>query len=761
MGMGIRGGGAARQVRALFELGATGSLEDRELLGRFLGRDESAELAFAALVDRHGRMVLRVCRDVLGDAHAAQDAAQATFFILARQAAAIRKPEALPSWLQGTARRVATRALRESIRRRKHERRVAEIAVQRPADDKPDGCPELHEELAKLPDRYRDPIVLCDLAGLTHEQAAGKLGCPPRTLETRLYRGRERLKDRLIRRGVAPSTAAVGVASASETQAAMPSAWVASTASAATRLASRSGWTLAGDVPVDAVRWARNHLRETAMIKLKLILGSGLLLGLALQRVQSQTPPPSVAPKAETKVRQATPRTDSDPSLPKTYTHPITVTGRAFDPDGKPIAGARIYLASLRADYKRLAEARTDAEGRYEFRDVPLPIERKDPTAIVSRDVGAFQIFGEAEGFGFAFRPLKWFYPAPKPSNITYEPERTDPPQRYEATDPIVLELRFARAARLAGTIRDDLGNPLGDVKVEIRGCETGVLLNDSPNWSFETLNQPDDAPASMKIRTTDALGRFAFEGMPADCRFRIDVRAKGFPSRWVLAATAAQSPRFYLGSPVETGDLKITMAIPIEIPVRMIFADTGKPAAKVAVQASGMDLGVLQTSNDQGLASLKLPKGTYRMSNWPARGMPYLVTEGELVVGEVPPAEPLVYTLRPAAILEVTVVDEATGQGLGGLDLWHGGPEHEKREKLLMPSWQEATRTAWQDSPRSDNQGKLRAFVEPGRTLFGVGKETALPWYVPSERDGQEVNVRAGETTSVTFRMRNVKKGK
>ena len=290
MGMGIRGGGAARQLQALFEAGAVGSMDDGELLGRFLRRDESAEPAFAALVGRHGRMVLRVCRDVLGDPHEAQDAAQATFFILARKAAAIRKPEALPSWLHGTARRVASRALRDSIRRRRHERKSAEAkpTPEPSRDDSPRGWPELHEELARLPDRYREPIVLCDLAGLTHEQAAGKLGCPPRTLETRLYRGRERLKDRLVRRGLAPSAALVGVAWASETQAAMPLAWVASTAGAAVRLAGKAGWASAGDVPANAVRWARRHLREMVMVKMKIVVATGVIVGIIAGEARSR-----------------------------------------------------------------------------------------------------------------------------------------------------------------------------------------------------------------------------------------------------------------------------------------------------------------------------------------------------------------------------------------------------------------------------------------------------------------------------------------
>jgi RNA polymerase sigma factor (sigma-70 family) len=625
MGMGIRGGGAARQLQALLDAGAIGSLEDGELLGRFLGRDDSADSAFAALVDRHGRMVLRVCRDVLGDPHEAQDAAQATFFILARKAAAIKKPEALPSWLHGTARRVAARALRDSIRRRKHERRSAEVAPKTSDDESPNGWPELHEELAKLPDRYREPIVLCDLSGLTHEQAAGKLGCPPRTLQTRLYRGRERLRNRLVRRGVVPSV--VGVAWASESQAALPLSWAASTASAASRLA-KGGWAAAGEVSVNASRWARDHLKETAMFKLKLILGSGLLLGLAWQQVRSQTPRPPgpTQAQADPKAEQATPMLTPDPSLPKTYTHPITVTGRAIDPQGKPIAGARIYMASRRAAYKRVAETVTDGEGRYEFREVPLPIERAN--TVNGRDYGTFQIYGDASGLGFAFRPSKDYYPIRKPEIVQDRPRFIDPPVQYEAEDRIVLDLPFPPAARLSGTVVDERGNPLPNIGLEVRDCEVGVSLDDNRLWSFDSFQEGDFRPASMKRRTTDALGRFEFTGLPIDCRFRIMIGAKGFPSSSILAATALVSERYFLGEPVQTGELKVVMPIPKDIPIQMIYADTLQPAPRVAVQAVGGISSILETSDAQGRATLRLPKGSYKMSNWPARGTPYLITE-------------------------------------------------------------------------------------------------------------------------------------
>src|SRR5690348_6975423 len=114
-------GEVVQLIQTLWDAGTVASLDDAELLGRFLGREATAEAAFAALVHRHAPMVLRVCRDVIGDPHDAQDAAQVTFLVLARKAHSIRRGEALANWLFGTARRVSARLVRDAARRHRHE----------------------------------------------------------------------------------------------------------------------------------------------------------------------------------------------------------------------------------------------------------------------------------------------------------------------------------------------------------------------------------------------------------------------------------------------------------------------------------------------------------------------------------------------------------------------------------------------------------------------------------------------------------------
>ena len=206
---------AGRQVAVLtsigqlFHSGPVAGLDDGQLLERFVARRDEA--AFAALVALHGPMVLGVCRRMLRDGHDVEDAFQATFLVLVKRAGSIRDPGRLGPWLHGVARRVAMRARAEAARRRSHQDLsgpavVAEEPAVRPASraEGDDVLGVIDEEVARLPSRYRDAVVLCDLEGRSYAEAARRLSCPMGTLQSRLARGRARLRTRLVRRGVAP-----------------------------------------------------------------------------------------------------------------------------------------------------------------------------------------------------------------------------------------------------------------------------------------------------------------------------------------------------------------------------------------------------------------------------------------------------------------------------------------------------------------------------------------------------------------------------
>ena len=184
---------------------------DAVLLERF--SRERDEGAFATLLGRHGPLVLGVCRRILADFNAAEDAFQATFLILARRAASLRQPAELAGWLHGVAVRVALRARRAATRRRTvqprtdapepaapHANPLAELTAR-------ELLAALDEEVSRLPEAYRLPVVLCALEGHSQEEAARRLGWTPGSVKGRLERGRKRLHARLVRRGLDLSVA--------------------------------------------------------------------------------------------------------------------------------------------------------------------------------------------------------------------------------------------------------------------------------------------------------------------------------------------------------------------------------------------------------------------------------------------------------------------------------------------------------------------------------------------------------------------------
>jgi RNA polymerase sigma-70 factor (ECF subfamily) len=279
--------GVFKQIEVLFQTGLASELTDGQLLDRFTRGgspgDAIAEGAFAALVDRHGAMVLRVCRGVLNDEHAAEDAAQATFLVLARRAGSIARRDSIAAWLQGVAVRVASKARVAAIRRRIRERRVAEEASRsaEPTFEDSERWLELHQELGRLPETFRAPLVLCYLEGLTQEQAAARLRCPLGTVQSRLARGRERLKARLIGRGVSPISGFLVPGFEVPGFRIAPASWGGATTRAAIQFITQgSGAIRAGACPASA-GLALEVLRDMGFLKLKIALTAILTSAMA------------------------------------------------------------------------------------------------------------------------------------------------------------------------------------------------------------------------------------------------------------------------------------------------------------------------------------------------------------------------------------------------------------------------------------------------------------------------------------------------
>ncbi len=212
----------ARDLDALYQVGAIGGLSDRELLGRFTSQaGDLAERAFEAIVHRYGPMVWAVCRRAVRDEQAAEDAFQATFLVLAIKAGSIRKHESLGPWLHGVAARISRRARVRACRRVRESLDALSLAtipveVKEPEADAAELRAVLDEEIERLPAAYRRAVVLCYLEGKTQEAAALELGWTKGTVSGRLARAKDLLRARLSRRGFAPSVGLIGVFVAGE-----------------------------------------------------------------------------------------------------------------------------------------------------------------------------------------------------------------------------------------------------------------------------------------------------------------------------------------------------------------------------------------------------------------------------------------------------------------------------------------------------------------------------------------------------------------
>jgi RNA polymerase sigma factor (sigma-70 family) len=279
---GGRSGVVLKDIHTLFRAGTAAGITDGQLLERFLTqRGDAAEAAFTALVERHAPMVLRVCRDSLHDWHDAEDASQATFIVLARKASSIQKRDSIASWLFGVACRVSGQARSKAARRRRNERRKAELAGPNlvAAADLRVPWFELYEEIDRLPERFRGPLVLCYLKGYSQPEAAALLGCPIRTLQNRLARSQERLRSRLARQdlygSVGVPVAAIGPRGAATP---VPAAWLETTVRAALDTAHHAPAATAISASVAAL--TEGMLGMMLRTKLKSIAGVGMLVGV-------------------------------------------------------------------------------------------------------------------------------------------------------------------------------------------------------------------------------------------------------------------------------------------------------------------------------------------------------------------------------------------------------------------------------------------------------------------------------------------------
>jgi RNA polymerase sigma factor (sigma-70 family) len=265
-----------RHIRRLAIGADVRGLEDRQLLERFLNRQD--ERAFEALVSRHGPLVLGVCRRFLTDALDIEDAFQATFLVLLRKARSLRRRELLAGWLCGVAYRTALRARAAAANRRIHERRASRdrSVAQDDGLGRLDAGPALDEEIRRLPAKYRLPVVLCYLEGLTLVEASRQLGWPAGTVSGRLARARDLLRARLTRRGISLAGAGIGVMAPASSRA-VPVHLASSTVRVVAAMAAKQA-AAGGIASAHVLMLTEGVLRTMLLTKLKIVAGAAVAI---------------------------------------------------------------------------------------------------------------------------------------------------------------------------------------------------------------------------------------------------------------------------------------------------------------------------------------------------------------------------------------------------------------------------------------------------------------------------------------------------
>ena len=468
--------------------GGLAGLSDRELLHRFA--DTGDQTAFAALFRRHSGMVLGVCQRALSNVQDAEDACQATFLLLAQKARSGRWQPSLSNWLYTTARRVARNARLAAQRRRRREARAALPEAVQPVDEMTgrELLALLDEELDRLPLHYREPLLLCHLQGLTRDEAAQRLGVPLATLKSHLERGRKRLGSALTKRGCVLGAGLLAVAVTSPAGASPPRLLQAVLAAAAGS-PSTSVAALVKGVAVNGI------MRKLWIVVLAL-LGTGVL-GTGMWSLLSVPASPPVEKALPSKAEKPDPK--AEPS--KEADAKVTLSGRVLDPEGKPFAGAKLFVPFLKKMPPATEEnigvkqvGTTDEDGRFSVALAPLPF-------------GRLSLIAYAPGFGVGGLNL-------------------DVPQKAIPLGDQTL--RLVKDVPISGRVVNPAGQPISGVVVQVlviyvptdeklddylAGLKRDFMGNlTNPRKQMLMLLQPSTGSA-----TTDKDGRFILRGAGTD----------------------------------------------------------------------------------------------------------------------------------------------------------------------------------------------------------------------------------------------------
>ncbi len=670
-------GGALGHIHRLFGDGALTGLPDAQLLRRYVSRRD--ELAFEALVKRHGPMVMAVCRSILSDPNDADDAFQAAFLLLGRKAGSLWVNDSLGGWLHRVACRIALQVKSDAARRRDRERRAAELSGtwSLPSAPRDDRHAILHEEIDRLPERYRQPIVLCYLEEMTYQQAASHLRWSEGATQGRLKRARDLLKTRLVRRGVSLAGAAVADLAISTTTSAVSAAMLQATVRAARHVVLGEAAAVA-TVSAATSTLVNQALRSMMITKLKMAGAAALVVGAVTcaATVLAAMGPAGVNERLSSIENPKSKIQNRKSKVPASEREALTLRGVVLRPDGRPAAGATLYTVEpdRRVPSEAVLRAKADADGAFRF---TVPKAEFDGV-IGTSPWASLIVLATADGLGPDWVALRTL------------PDEGLSFHLVEDTVPI------------SGRVLDLQGKPVVGAKVTRGSIRADVgtidpyltLLHDDPmtasNHRFAKDFGPTPFPGQPASVATDAEGRFKMTGIGRDRIVEINIEAPTIQSTTITAVTRATAS---VTTPRGTKTIlaktiygaSFDHLVPPGRAITGVVRDkvTQQPLAGVTV--CGKKTNARATTDAQGRFTLPgFPKGNrYELMVLAGEKVPYFDTC--LIVPDTAGLAPIDVNVEcvPGIPMRLKLIDRETGQPVTGADVayWLIYPNPHSRE--------------------------------------------------------------------------------
>lgn len=680
-----------RYLRALKPMESDQPLTDSHLLEQFVALGKQAD--FATLLERHGAMVLGVCRQVLGHHQDAEDAFQVTFLVLARQAASVRKKQALAGWLHGVAFRTAMQAKRSAVRRRKHETRVKAMPTKPFAPDVAwqEIQAVLQEEIERLPPTLRAPFVLCCLENQSLAEAARELHVRPGTVSSRLARARKRLRDRLSRRGVGLTTALGALAISDGAKAAVPASLAEATVHAAIQYAGSKALAK-GLIAAQAADLLRAVTRS--LLVGKVIVATALLAGLAALAVggglmiSADKPESLIASSGigfqgpnEARTRPPAPPAQNDQQ------GQMTVAGTVLDPQKKPLVNTWVSIVGEAENFggghdlsdsksglmghgsKVLGTVRSDSGGAF----------RLTMTRTSRQQLKHLFVVASSPGYGSGWQELN-------PDGTAFQ-----------------AEIQLAPEQILRGRFVDLQGQPA--VGVHVKVCQIGVMTPGEFH-GMESPADPKELPWWPAPVVTDQQGRFHIRGIGRKTMTRLHVADDRFATRDILVEANAPGETKEVNGVLEPAKI-------IEGIVRSADTNQPMPLAQLTVYAAKDEFsgffGVGGQADGKGHFRINpTPGNVFNVNAFPPDGQAYLPLRKSIKWPQPAVLQTMEFALPRGVLVRAHITENGTGKPVPRVAV-------EFLPHRLNPNLHNDVVTGWEGMVASETNGAVTICVLPG----------------------------------------------